>query len=161
MARGDFPSAKQEQFNLRLPEGMREEIRRLAQEDGRSMNAQIVALLDFSLKNSGLDIDEILRSVTSDRPGAQARAQLKALQAENERLRNRVNLWEPLILQATPEELEKMRDRLIKFQSILAAPDAETALKDIVLPFQDLAANFPSLEAVQRLFEEIRLKKKD
>ncbi|MGO8462786.1 Arc family DNA-binding protein, partial [Rhizobium ruizarguesonis] len=33
MARGDFPSTKQDQFNLRFPEGMRAEIQRLAAED--------------------------------------------------------------------------------------------------------------------------------
>lgn len=46
---------------LRLPDGMREEIKRLADEDGRSMNAQIVTLLNFALANSGIDIDELFR----------------------------------------------------------------------------------------------------
>ncbi len=43
MARGD------EAFNVRMPAGMREELRRYAERNGRSMNAEIVARLDSSL----------------------------------------------------------------------------------------------------------------
>ncbi|EJC69376.1 Arc-like DNA binding domain protein [Rhizobium leguminosarum bv. viciae WSM1455] len=46
MARGDFPSAKQDQFVLRLPDGMRERIKESAERNGRSMNAEIVALIE-------------------------------------------------------------------------------------------------------------------
>jgi hypothetical protein len=49
MARGDFPSSKQEQFVLRFPEGMRDRIRAAADENSRSMNAEIIARLDASL----------------------------------------------------------------------------------------------------------------
>lgn len=49
MARGDFPSSKQDQFVLRFPEGMRDQIRQAAEANNRSMNAEIVARLeDFS-----------------------------------------------------------------------------------------------------------------
>ncbi|MGO7036259.1 Arc family DNA-binding protein [Rhizobium ruizarguesonis] len=78
MARGDFPSTKQDQFNLRFPEGMRAEIQRLAAEDGRSMNAQIIELLNFAIENSGLDIDEILQMVAAQRKEmADLRKQMK------------------------------------------------------------------------------------
>jgi hypothetical protein len=57
---------------------MRDEIRRLAAEDGRSMNAQIIELLDFALKNSGTDIDEIHRMLSAQRiEMAALRRQLK------------------------------------------------------------------------------------
>lgn len=46
MARGDFPSAKQDQFVLRFPEGMRDRIKRAAERSGRSMNAEIIAALE-------------------------------------------------------------------------------------------------------------------
>lgn len=52
MARGDFPSAKQAQFNLRLPDGMRERIAEKADSSGRSMNSEIVALLAFALEEN-------------------------------------------------------------------------------------------------------------
>jgi hypothetical protein len=48
MARGDFPSAKQDQFVLRLPDGMRERIKDAAEGNGRSMNAEIVDRLEVS-----------------------------------------------------------------------------------------------------------------
>lgn len=50
MARGDFPSAKQDQFVLRFPDGMREKIKRAAAENGRSMNAEIIHRLQTTLE---------------------------------------------------------------------------------------------------------------
>jgi hypothetical protein len=46
MARGDFPSSKQDQFVLRFPEGMRDRIKAAAERNNRSMNAEIVAALE-------------------------------------------------------------------------------------------------------------------
>lgn len=57
MARGDFPSSKQEQFVLRFPAGMRDRIKAAAEENGRSMNAEIIARLEASLE-PGADKDE-------------------------------------------------------------------------------------------------------
>lgn len=48
MARGDYPSAKQDQFVLRFPDGMREMIKAAAEANNRSMNAEIVARLERS-----------------------------------------------------------------------------------------------------------------
>lgn len=45
MARPSYPSDRHEQFMVRLPEGMRERIRASAEQNGRSMNAEIVATL--------------------------------------------------------------------------------------------------------------------
>lgn len=45
MARGDFPSSKQDQFVLRFPDGLRGRIKAYAQDQGRSMNEEIVRLL--------------------------------------------------------------------------------------------------------------------
>jgi len=46
MGRGDFPSTKQDQFMLRLPDGMRDRIKAAAEVNNRSMNAEIVATLE-------------------------------------------------------------------------------------------------------------------
>jgi plasmid stability protein len=46
MARGDFPSSKQDQFVLRMPDGLRARIKAYAQDHGRSMNAEIVRILE-------------------------------------------------------------------------------------------------------------------
>ena len=52
MARQGYPSDKQDQFVLRLPDGMRDRIKTIAEENGRSMNAEIVARLSTSLDPS-------------------------------------------------------------------------------------------------------------
>lgn len=59
MARGDFPSTKQDQFNLRLPDGMRERIAREAEKSGRSMNTEIVSRLEFTLDSHVADEKEL------------------------------------------------------------------------------------------------------
>ncbi|WOS62157.1 Arc family DNA-binding protein [Sinorhizobium fredii] len=59
MARGDFPSAKQDQFVLRLPDGMRDTIKEAADHNGRSMNAEIVARLEASFDPSANKDDQI------------------------------------------------------------------------------------------------------
>lgn len=46
MARGDFPSAKQDQFVLRFPDGLRDRIKAYAERHGRSMNAEIIRVLE-------------------------------------------------------------------------------------------------------------------
>lgn len=46
MAKNPYPSDKQDQFMLRLPDGMRDRIKAAADKNGRSMNAEIVALLE-------------------------------------------------------------------------------------------------------------------
>ncbi|UVC08260.1 Arc family DNA-binding protein [Rhizobium sp. TH2] len=46
MARGDYPSSKQDQYVLRFPTGMRDRIKAAAERNGRSMNAEIVATLE-------------------------------------------------------------------------------------------------------------------
>ncbi|AWB48876.1 hypothetical protein HYN69_10515 [Gemmobacter aquarius] len=43
--RHTYPSGTQDQFNLRLPGGLRERIKKAAEDEGRSMNAEIVATL--------------------------------------------------------------------------------------------------------------------
>ena len=42
----DSPSRRQDQFIIRLPDGMRERIRQAADQNNRSMNAEIVATLE-------------------------------------------------------------------------------------------------------------------
>ncbi len=49
MARGDFPSAKQDQYMLRFPDGMRDALKVAASDNGRSLNAEIVARLQRTI----------------------------------------------------------------------------------------------------------------
>lgn len=42
----DFPSQKQDKFVLRMPDGLRDRIKDKADDNGRSMNAEIIQLLE-------------------------------------------------------------------------------------------------------------------
>ncbi len=59
----EVPSRKQEQFIVRFPEGMRERIKAAADENNRSMNAEIVlaleAWLDFDPEEEERYWDEL------------------------------------------------------------------------------------------------------
>lgn len=52
MAKAQYPSDKQDQFMLRLPDGMRDGLKKAAEENRRSMNAEIVARLEESFSPS-------------------------------------------------------------------------------------------------------------
>ncbi|MDP9559776.1 UNVERIFIED_ORG: plasmid stability protein [Rhizobium nepotum] len=55
MAKKSFPSDKQDQYMIRFPEGMREELKLSAANMGRSMNAEIVQRLKTSFEEEGRD----------------------------------------------------------------------------------------------------------
>lgn len=42
-----FPSRELDQFNIRLPAGLREKLAKLAEKNNRSMNSEIVSSLEF------------------------------------------------------------------------------------------------------------------
>lgn len=46
MARGDYPSDKQDQYMVRFPDGLRDRIKKAAEDNGRSMNAEIIRVLE-------------------------------------------------------------------------------------------------------------------
>ncbi|HDG0630520.1 TPA: Arc family DNA-binding protein [Serratia marcescens] len=46
-----FPSQEMDRFNIRLPSGMREAIAERAKGNGRSMNAELIIIIDEALKN--------------------------------------------------------------------------------------------------------------
>lgn len=46
-----FPSHEMDRFNIRLPAGMREAIALRAKENGRSMNTELVFIIDEALKS--------------------------------------------------------------------------------------------------------------
>lgn len=60
-----YPSQTQDKFTVRFPDGMRDEIAKRAEKNGRSMNAEIVQILDDALSNRGntsyepVDMDKI------------------------------------------------------------------------------------------------------
>jgi plasmid stability protein len=55
----DYPSQEMDRFNVRLPAGMREAIAEGAKAHGRSMNSEIVKILQDTLNRSSLEIDKL------------------------------------------------------------------------------------------------------
>jgi len=55
----DYPSQEMDRFNVRLPAGMREAIAERAKAHGRSMNSEIVKILQDTLNRSSLEIDKL------------------------------------------------------------------------------------------------------
>lgn len=90
MARGDFPSAKQDQFVVRFPDGMRDRLKESAEAAGRSMNAEIVACLDEI---------EPLRAKVAHREEQLSISQMELRKARRERdnLRADVENWKNLV----------------------------------------------------------------
>lgn len=68
MARQGFPSDKQDQFVVRLPEGLRDQIKIVATKNRRSMNAEVVAALEDHIASSSL-IDVSMPFTEPDQPG--------------------------------------------------------------------------------------------
>ncbi|KQV32258.1 hypothetical protein ASC97_01280 [Rhizobium sp. Root1203] len=125
-----------DQFNLRLPDGMRDRIADEAGKSGRSMNAEIVHRLanslDFNrstLEDQGFDFPEDLnldlvntaslnrRSVMEeiiDRLDKSFRSQgtvVDHLIRENRRLNRRLDRWMDLAIHLSPEELRLLEER--------------------------------------------------
>lgn len=61
MTSSHVPTNRSDQFNLRMPEGMRERIAKAAKINARSMNSEIVALLEAGLSRE----DRLLGAVES------------------------------------------------------------------------------------------------
>jgi len=51
-----------EQFQLRLPDGMRDDVAAVAARNGRSMNAEILHALAMHLAAEGVAVDQVLKS---------------------------------------------------------------------------------------------------
>lgn len=64
-----YPSDKQDKFMLRLPDGMRERIKTNADQNGRSMNAEIVAALEAAYPAADLDLVTLTEFVRAAIPG--------------------------------------------------------------------------------------------
>nr|WP_195606431.1 Arc family DNA-binding protein [Klebsiella oxytoca] len=54
-----FPSQEMDRFNVRLPSGMREAIAERAKANGRSMNSEIVSILEERLYCGDGDLDDM------------------------------------------------------------------------------------------------------
>lgn len=66
MARQGFPSDKQDQFVLRLPDGMRDRIKVAAEANSRSMNAEIIAALEEKFPKPRGMIEDRIRQLADE-----------------------------------------------------------------------------------------------
>lgn len=76
-----IPSRGSDQFNLRFPDGMRDKIRALADESGRSMNSQIIYMLQWAM-----DEMAVYANIPPDKaemliPGTIIRGELRKVQS--------------------------------------------------------------------------------
>ena len=56
---GDYPSRTLDKIVIRAPDGMRDRIRKAAEENGRSMNSEIVARLEESLSGYFMGLSDV------------------------------------------------------------------------------------------------------
>jgi plasmid stability protein len=61
MSDAGYPSDRQDRFIMRLPDGMRDEIKERARKAGRSMNAEIVQILSAALNHEIQGDDDMAR----------------------------------------------------------------------------------------------------
>lgn len=47
--RGNYPSSKQDQYMIRFPDGMRDQLKEAARKHGRTLNAEIIARVAYTL----------------------------------------------------------------------------------------------------------------
>lgn len=87
MARPKYPSDEQEQFMVRMPPGMRARIKHRAETNNRSMNAEIVSLLEESLIDRALQEKEEFRIAVAERQRDAARSVEDRLSAIEDILR--------------------------------------------------------------------------
>lgn len=72
-----------DKFVVRLPDGMRDQIAKRADENGRSMNSEIVQILQDALEGESLDIDKIdSKNATPEDLASELARQLEEKQKE-------------------------------------------------------------------------------
>lgn len=72
-----------DKFVVRLPDGMRDQIAKRADENGRSMNSEIVQILQDALEDKSLDIDKIdSKNVSPEDLASELTRQLEEKQKE-------------------------------------------------------------------------------
>jgi hypothetical protein len=116
MARGDYPSSKQDQFVLRLPDGLRDKIKTHAEAMGRSMNAEIVFRIEeFDKLTMELDL-ALLRTSELD-------LYLDEVRRENVNWREQLQTAHATIHSiggaASPEQMSEIIERLTRIEQKL------------------------------------------
>ncbi|MFC6790568.1 Arc family DNA-binding protein [Methylobacterium komagatae] len=68
--RSEYPSEQADKFLLRFPDGMRDRLKALAEQNKRSMNAEIVARLEASIRSQDEELKTFIAAQKENlRPG--------------------------------------------------------------------------------------------
>lgn len=95
-----YPSEEQDRFIVRMPNGMRDELKSLAEKNGRSMNAEIVARLESSVVNAKLIDDYRLaeeRLLEQARTEQELRKQITLLEDQIALMKTQGELGHPTV----------------------------------------------------------------
>lgn len=112
MPRQKFPSDKQDQYMVRFPDGMRDHLKAAAEENNRSLNAEIIFRLT--------EFDRLTAAI--------AKTEAMLVKREEELFSDRVRLREiakmeeplPALLEQKQKEVDDLRQRLADAQEITA-----------------------------------------
>ncbi|MGO4334939.1 Arc family DNA-binding protein [Labrys sp. KB_33_2] len=99
MARGGYPSDKQDQFMIRFPDGMRDRVKASAERHKRSMNAEIISMIEMAFlidaQVEGSDVapqpklspgaQRVVEALTERVTSSEFHARLKEAAAKNKR----------------------------------------------------------------------------
>lgn len=85
--RKPYPSEQQERFIIRFPDGMRDKISALAKANGRSMNAEVISMVEASLSHGGKPLLVVHENTAEADIIWELRDQMQHLQAEVRELR--------------------------------------------------------------------------
>jgi chromosome segregation ATPase len=150
MARPKYPSDKQDQFMTRLPEGMRDQIAAAAEQNGRSMNAEIVSRLDQSFRfGDGLD-----RLIAGHEELAkdhfELNRQYSALERENEKLKMEIAATTAALAEqkTISASLQRLLSENFEESKKLSERDAET-MDAIESRFNNLKEQADYLESLR------------
>jgi len=138
---GKVPSRGVDQFVVRFPDGLREQVREIAERNGRSMNAEIIARLEESIQAQPVagDVTELKQALAhSERVIELQGEMIEVLSGEKEAVAKNAKLSEELALQfIVPIQLaaEGKTDALDRiFDRVKADPNALNKLIYLLSP---------------------------
>lgn len=152
MARGDFPSAKQDQFVVRFPDGMRDRIKAAAEENGRSMNAEIVERIeesfDFPQKEYRYRVEIAELSQASD-----------SLAAEVSELTDEISRYQQREIENVAE-IRRLNIAHLEFDKVVTERRSElTALKEELSEARRVLSNYDDhsrhLQAIEKQLQTL------
>ncbi|WP_320725810.1 Arc family DNA-binding protein [Enterobacter ludwigii] len=114
-----FPSQEMDRFNIRLPAGMREAIADRAKENGRSMNTELIFIIDEALN----------APIPADVDNSRIVKTYKDLAERRPKTMEEFKAWEKEMTEVTFFLMEKMHSYTQMYQALKSLHN--NALKDI------------------------------